>query len=235
MPAKSAPAAPPEAIATVAQHTVAKLSERATGRLAYQIGVGASGVVYLSVTDNEGGGYFSKEPVPLHKIQTVLANPLATGEPFATSLLRRAFVSRSNNNGCFLAAVLRHEGLLKPADTPNQHVCAGTGTRGPTTSGTVWRRRVRTRGRSRLRRCRSPSRSRRRMPRDRSSPMPRSRRYWDWPSPKGPAWRENPRTRTGRRRPRTPGAIRLQRRERAPSRRPGVRGAAAMQTVERLS
>jgi hypothetical protein len=125
MPAKSAPAVPPEAIATVAQHTVAKLSERATGRLVYWVGFGASGVAYLSVVDNEGGGYFSKEPVPLHKIQTVLANPLATGEPFATSLLRRAFVSRSNNNGCFLAAVLRHEGLLKPAETPNRHVCSG--------------------------------------------------------------------------------------------------------------
>ncbi|WP_295391720.1 hypothetical protein [uncultured Thiodictyon sp.] len=125
MPAKSAPAVPPEAIAAVGQHTINKLSERAIGRLTYQIGVGASGVVYLTVTDNEGGGYFSREPVALDKIETVLATHLATGASFATSLLRRCFVNRSNNNSCFLAAALRHAGLIKAADLPNKHVCAG--------------------------------------------------------------------------------------------------------------
>ncbi len=125
MPAKSAPAVPPEAIAAVGQHTVSKLSERAVGRLTYQTGVGTSGTVYFTITDNEGGGYFSREPVALAKIETVLAEPLATGASFATCLLRRAFVNRSNNNACFLAAVLRHAGLVKPADPPHLHRCAG--------------------------------------------------------------------------------------------------------------
>ncbi len=124
MPAKFAPVVPPEAIVAVGQHTVGKLSERAVGRLTYQVGIGASGVVYVTVTENEGGGYFSKEPVAIDKIASVLADPLATGASFATSLLRRAFVNRSNNNGCFLAAALRHEGLIKPADG-HLHACAG--------------------------------------------------------------------------------------------------------------
>ncbi len=61
----------------------------------------------------------------LDKIVTILADPLATGSSFATSLLRRCFVNRSNNIGCFLAAVLRHAGLVKPADPPHLHRCAG--------------------------------------------------------------------------------------------------------------
>lgn len=64
MPAKSAPAVPPEPIAVVGQHSISKLSERAVGHLTYEVGIGESGVVSLTVTGNEGGGYFSREPDP---------------------------------------------------------------------------------------------------------------------------------------------------------------------------
>ncbi|WP_295577985.1 hypothetical protein [uncultured Lamprocystis sp.] len=57
--------------------------------------------MYLTVTANEGGGYFSREPVALDKIETVLSTHLATGESFATSLLRRCFVNRSNQQYVF--------------------------------------------------------------------------------------------------------------------------------------
>jgi len=125
MPAKALPIAPPEPVSPVRQVTTAKLSERSTTRLTYEISIGHSQTVYLAITDNEGGGSFSRELVPLPHIQAVLAEPLATGASFPTTLLRRAFTSRSNCNGGFLGAALRSEGLLKIGDPPHLHQCAG--------------------------------------------------------------------------------------------------------------
>jgi hypothetical protein len=116
---------PPETITQIRSNTIPKLSERATGRITYQVGLGASGALYLAVKANEGGGYFSPEWVPLARVRACLADHLDTEEAFATPLLRSAYVNRSVNNGGFLAAILRHEGLIGPAEKPHLHRCTG--------------------------------------------------------------------------------------------------------------
>ncbi|MBK1719167.1 hypothetical protein [Thiocystis violacea] len=114
----------PEPITPIAQHSIPKLSERAIGQMTYQIGVGDSGTVYLAVTANEGGGYFSAEWVALPRLQERLAAYRDSGQSFPTPVLRAAYSNRSINNGGFLAAILRHLGLLKPGDPAHQHVLA---------------------------------------------------------------------------------------------------------------
>lgn len=118
-------ATPTEAIAPVRSNTIRKLSERSSGRIAYRIGIGEAGAVYLAVTANEGGGFFSPEWVPLSRVRACLADHLDSGEAFATPLLRGAYRNRSVNHGGFLAAILRHEGLLGPAEKPQLHRCTG--------------------------------------------------------------------------------------------------------------
>lgn len=113
---------PPEPITPIAQHTIPKLSPRAIGAMTYQIGVGESGTVYLAVTANEGGGYFSREWIAIPHLLAQVGTSLAAGEPFPTPALRTAYVNRSINNAGFLAAILRHIGLLQPGDPPHWHV-----------------------------------------------------------------------------------------------------------------
>lgn len=120
------PRVDPEVITLIAQHTIAKLSERAVGRMTYQIAVGASGTVYVSVNANEGGGCFSQEWIAMPHLRSVLAPHLDSGKSFPTSVLRAAFVSRSTNNAGFLAALLRHAGLLQAGIPPHAHVASAS-------------------------------------------------------------------------------------------------------------
>ncbi|WP_410499522.1 hypothetical protein [Chitinibacter sp. S2-10] len=56
-----APYIPPE-LCIVKTSSAPKLSSRATGRLSYQIGyLPDRSEIYLQLTANEGGGYFSNE------------------------------------------------------------------------------------------------------------------------------------------------------------------------------
>ena len=158
---KKTPLPPPEPITPIDQHTIAKLSARAIGRMTYQIGVGESGTVYLAVTANEGSGYFSREWVAIPQLLEQIRAHLDAEEPFPTPLLRVAYVNRSINNAGFLAAMLRHLGLLKPADPPHWHVVGddwiawqatqqqryAAGERVTTTKATGTKKRSRTRSR----------------------------------------------------------------------------------------
>ncbi|NVZ10753.1 hypothetical protein HW932_15925 [Allochromatium humboldtianum] len=119
---KTSPVTAPEPITPIDQHTISKLSARAIGRMTYQIGVGESGTVYLAVTANEGSGYFSREWVAIPTLLEQLRGSLEAEEPFPTPVLRAAYVNRSINNAGFLAAMLRHLGLLKAGDPPHWHV-----------------------------------------------------------------------------------------------------------------
>jgi redox-regulated HSP33 family molecular chaperone len=123
-PPPSNEAAATEAITSLCQHTIPKLSERATGTLTYRVGVSESGTVYVAITANQGGGYFSPEWVSLSRIRECLAGYLDTDEVFPTKVLRGAYRNRSVNNGGFLAALLRHEHLLIAGDQPHLHRCA---------------------------------------------------------------------------------------------------------------
>ena len=119
-------ATPLESLTPIREHSIPKLGERAIGHLVYQVAVGESGAVYLAVTGNGGSGYFSREWVALSRIREVLKPYLESGQTFATPILRPAYVNRSNNNGGFLAAILRHEGLLTASpEQPHLHCAAG--------------------------------------------------------------------------------------------------------------
>ncbi len=117
-------ATPMESLTPIREHHIPKLGERAIGHLVYQVAVGESGTVYLAVTGNGGSGYFSREWVALPRLRDVLHPYLESDQTFPTPILRPAYVNRSNNNGGFLAAILRHEGLLKAVpEQPHLHVC----------------------------------------------------------------------------------------------------------------
>lgn len=105
-----------------------KLSARAKGELDYQVGYSPTATdLYIRITSNHSGGYFSKEWVPLSVIQTCLPSELDADSgssdlsSFSASVLVPAFVSKSQNNAGFLAAALLAEGLIAKADD-KQHV-----------------------------------------------------------------------------------------------------------------
>jgi len=123
--ARSSTAPDPEAIVMLREATVSKLSPRAKGCLTYRVGRGDSGMAYIAVSANEGGGYFSREWVSLASVRACLADFLDGAECFPTSLLQAVYANRSVNNACFLVAILRHEGLLIAGDPPSLHRCSG--------------------------------------------------------------------------------------------------------------
>jgi hypothetical protein len=125
MPTKPMPPMAPEEIETLRQQAVPRLGKCVFGHLTYEVGVGSSGTVYFSVLGDLLGSSFSREPVPLHRVQRVLAAPLATGEAFPAAMLQSAFIGRARNNADVLAAVLHNEGLLAAAARPEQYVCRG--------------------------------------------------------------------------------------------------------------
>lgn len=80
--------------------------------------------LYVRITANESGGYFSKEMVPFTGIEQCLEK-CAEASSFPSKAFRDAFVGRSTNNSGFLAAILREEGLLDAAEKEEfRHVLA---------------------------------------------------------------------------------------------------------------
>ncbi len=109
----------------VATKSARKLGERSTGSVDYCVLVDSERTqLYLAITGNEGGGYFSREAVPIAAIRDCLALVGSQGA-FLVRVLRPAFSGRSSNNPGFLGAALRAEGLIAPTDTPNRYVEAG--------------------------------------------------------------------------------------------------------------
>lgn|GEM_PF-1707172 len=102
-----------------------KLSQKASGGIGYDV-LADPGMLHLSIriTDNVGGGYYSREIVPFAKVMACMDN-VQKDKPFPSKIFKGAFTGRSSNNAGFLAAVLRAEGLLLPApDTDSQHTAA---------------------------------------------------------------------------------------------------------------
>lgn len=102
-----------------------KLGRRSEGSIQYQLLASDDRAsLYIRVTANESGGYFSKELVPFTEIEQCLEK-CAEASSFPSKAFRDAFVGRSTNNAGFLAAILREEGLLEPAEEEEfQHVLA---------------------------------------------------------------------------------------------------------------
>lgn len=94
----------------------AKTGERSTGHITYRVLTDADRQdLFLTLTGNEGGGWFSNEIVSLSRIEEVLDTVPDKSQPLPSKVLRPAFISKSVNNAGFLGALLRAEGLLLPA------------------------------------------------------------------------------------------------------------------------
>ena len=80
--------------------------------------------LYVTITGNAGGGYFSPEIARFDGIEASL--PADRKQPFAAKALIPAFVSRSANQPSFCAALLRAEGLTAAAEgKPHLHQVVG--------------------------------------------------------------------------------------------------------------
>lgn len=103
-----------------------KLGARAEGGIRYHILADAERQhLFVAITANESGGYFSRERVPFDKIEACLA-AIPSGKACPSKAFKDAFVGRSSNNAGFLVAVLRNEGLLAAApDAETQQVRHG--------------------------------------------------------------------------------------------------------------
>ena len=104
----------------IKEATCSTLSGKET--LTYQIGNNAESEVYLMVTSNSGGGFFSIEWVSLNAAQTLLEK---ASQPLTSYALRNLYKGKSANNPAFLMAALKHEGLVVAhPDKQRCYVCA---------------------------------------------------------------------------------------------------------------
>ncbi len=103
-----------------------KIGKLSVGSIHYQILSDKAKVnLFIRVTGNDGGGYFSQELVSMQEIERCLKSRSNT-DPFPSKVLMDVFVGRSANNAGFLAAILRAEGILSAApDTETQHIFLG--------------------------------------------------------------------------------------------------------------
>jgi len=106
--------------------TAKKLGQHSAGILNYHVlADNDRRDLLIAVTKNDGGGYFSRERVPIRAIITCLEK-YKSGVPFVSKVLKDVFISKSANNAGFLCAVLHALGLLSAAPvTKTQHVVTG--------------------------------------------------------------------------------------------------------------
>src|SRR5471032_51719 len=92
--------------------TAKKVSKYGDGSITYQVLADADrAAIYIAITGNNGGGYFSRERVPFDAIEACLTK-CDSSKGFPSKTFKPAFVGRSSNNAGFLVAVLRAEDLL---------------------------------------------------------------------------------------------------------------------------
>jgi hypothetical protein len=81
--------------------------------LTYQVGKDESGAIYLKVSGNDGGGFWSPEWVAYKSIEQAIAEwPADQG--ITSMTFRKIFRGKSANTPGFLVAALCAEGLLEP-------------------------------------------------------------------------------------------------------------------------
>ncbi len=95
-----------------------KLNPAEPSHVYYQIGVEASGEIYIRISGNETGGLHSKEWVSVPKTLEIL-DAMPADQVFKSTQFKGLFQSGSNNNAGFYAAILRcpEVGLIKPGET----------------------------------------------------------------------------------------------------------------------
>ena len=105
--------------------TAKKLGKRSEGTISYQLLADADRQrLFIALTSNQSGGYFSRERVPFQKVRECLSS--FPNKAFPSKALKDAFFGRSSNNPGFLAAVLSAEGLIAAdATTEGLHKAIG--------------------------------------------------------------------------------------------------------------
>ena len=100
-----------------------KTGQRSHGHLHYRILTDSTQQrLYITITHNDGGGYYAKEVVPFDKIENCLEG-LTPDKPLTAKIFQPAFIGQSSNNAGFLAAILRAEHLLAlAAESKHHHV-----------------------------------------------------------------------------------------------------------------
>ena len=93
--------------------------------LNYNVATDDEGNIFIRVSGNTGGGYFSNEWVSLDNITSVLSD--VTGEHITSINLIPLFKGKSVNTPGYLLAVLLKEGLLAPFEEgkKRQYVFSG--------------------------------------------------------------------------------------------------------------
>lgn len=105
--------------------TAPKTSPNAQGGIVYALLKDEDSTeIFFTLLENQGGsGYFGREIIPFASIAACLTEADLKQTIPAKRFLKAFSASKSVNNGGFLTACLRHQGLLKPApESPQQHV-----------------------------------------------------------------------------------------------------------------
>lgn len=110
--------ATPPAIRILQVSTTPSLSGKAT--LTYLTGCSAEGEIYIRVSANSGGGFWSAEWVAFPAIQAALAS-LPEDTAITSYVLQGLFSGKSVNSRGFLMAALKHLGLVQPL--PDKQRC----------------------------------------------------------------------------------------------------------------
>lgn len=111
---------PDNKVTTLIKSKAPKLSPKAEGYISYQLTKDDNGTLAIQLLENTSGGIFSKHPIPLNDIVSLLSKQ-SPDRPFKSSLVKGLFTgkgSKSANNASFLIAVLRSKeiGLIKPSE-----------------------------------------------------------------------------------------------------------------------
>lgn len=116
--APEAAAIPPTALSISVAHLLIregaapKLGANSSGLIRYVVLTDASrSGLYLALTGNDGGGYFSREIVSINAIRACLSGS-DDEQPVRSNAFKSAFIGQSTNNSGFLCAALADLGLL---------------------------------------------------------------------------------------------------------------------------
>jgi hypothetical protein len=106
------------AIVTVRTGTSGKLANPEVPTLDYAIGISEDRAIFIAITRNAEGGYFSQEWIAVSDLLDLLNSLDASNKPFSSKVLLQVFRGKSCNNAGFMTAVLHKEHLIRLADKP---------------------------------------------------------------------------------------------------------------------
>lgn len=110
-------------IRIIHQNECNTLAPSSSSKLTYQVGVDDQTFqLYIRISENSGGGFFSYEWVSLEKIQNIISKQPAK-QSFRSLVFKEAYVSRGANNSGFLGAALRGLGIVDAVSkSPFNHI-----------------------------------------------------------------------------------------------------------------